>query len=48
MFGYTDNYVKVKLPYNESLVNQVISVKIGQFDEEGLMQGELVKELHSN
>jgi threonylcarbamoyladenosine tRNA methylthiotransferase MtaB len=48
MFGYTDNYVKVKLPYNESLVNQVISVKIGQFDEEGLMQGELVTELQSN
>jgi len=45
MFGYTDNYVKVKLPYNESLVNQVISVKIGQFDEEGLMQGELVTSL---
>jgi threonylcarbamoyladenosine tRNA methylthiotransferase MtaB len=28
MFGFTDNYIKVQLPYNEELINQIISVKL--------------------
>ncbi len=40
MYGYTDNYVKVKLPYNESLINTHVDVKITGFDEEGLMNCE--------
>lgn len=45
MFGYSDNYVKVKVPYNSSLSNQITQVKIMTFDEEGVMNGELIHEL---
>ena len=27
--GYTDNYIKVSLPYDETLINQVVSVELG-------------------
>jgi len=43
MFGYSDNYVKVKIPYDESLANQISQVKIMTFDEEGVMNGEIVQ-----
>jgi len=28
MFGFTDNYIKVQLPYNEELINQIVAVKL--------------------
>ncbi len=46
MFGYSDNYVKVKLPYNASLVNTVQEVKIEGFDEDGLMNGDPIQTLN--
>ncbi len=42
MFGYTENYVKVKLPYDASLVNQPLEITITNFDEDGVMKGDLV------
>jgi threonylcarbamoyladenosine tRNA methylthiotransferase MtaB len=39
MFGYTENYVKVKAPYNGELVNEPIRVMLGDFDEEGNLIG---------
>ncbi len=43
MYGYSDNYVKVKLPYDVSLVNQISEISINSFDEEGLLNGEFAK-----
>lgn len=37
MFGFTENYLKVKLPYQEDLVNQVRLVKMEAVNEEGTM-----------
>lgn len=48
MYGYSDNYVKVKLPYNASLVNKITSISISSFDEEGLITGEIARELATN
>ena len=37
MYGFTQNYVKVKMPYDLDLCNTPISVVVGDFDEEGNM-----------
>ncbi len=37
MFGFTENYLKARLPYREGLVNQVRPVKMGEVNEEGTM-----------
>lgn len=34
MFGFTDNYLRVKTPYNEDLVNTLQEVTLNQFDDE--------------
>ena len=33
MHGFTDNYVRVELPFEKSLINTVRNVKIGDFIE---------------
>lgn len=38
MFGFTSNYVKVKVPYNESLVNQIKEVKLIEIDRDGIFK----------
>jgi threonylcarbamoyladenosine tRNA methylthiotransferase MtaB len=43
MYGYSDNYVKVKLPYDATLVNKISDINISGFDEEGLLNGEFAK-----
>ena len=40
--GYTDNYIKVSLPYDETLINQVVSVELGAFDVAGNLVGHIV------
>jgi len=35
MYGYTENYVKVELPYNENLVNIVKTVQLGNLNIDG-------------
>ncbi len=43
IFGFTDNYVKVKMPYDKSLVNQLIKVHLKEIDRDGVMKVELVE-----
>ncbi len=31
MYGYTDNYIKVCLPYDENLINNIIEVELVKF-----------------
>jgi threonylcarbamoyladenosine tRNA methylthiotransferase MtaB len=35
MFGFTQNYVKVKYPFDNELCNTPITITVGDFDEEG-------------
>lgn len=37
MYGFTENYIKVKSVFNDELCNRPLSVSIGDFDEEGNM-----------
>ena len=37
--GFTDNYIKVKLPFESSLVNQVTDVTLEEIDADGEMHG---------
>ncbi|MFT4603131.1 MAG: threonylcarbamoyladenosine tRNA methylthiotransferase MtaB [Arenicella sp.] len=43
IFGFTNNYVKVKFPYDKSLVNQIVSVTLNEIDRDGVMKVELVE-----
>jgi threonylcarbamoyladenosine tRNA methylthiotransferase MtaB len=42
MTGFTENYVKVKTPYNESLANTFQKVKLTEIDRDGLMKCEII------
>ena len=39
MEGYTDNYIRVELPYDPALVNTVVPVTLERFTGEGHMTG---------
>lgn len=41
MSGFTDNYIKVELPLEEKLINQIAPFKLEQFNEQGLVSGSL-------
>ena len=43
--GFTENYVKVKLPWNPELVNTLHQVRLEKIDEDGLMRFEFLEEL---
>ncbi len=34
IFGFTPNYIKVKTKYNESLINQIVDVKLEELDKQ--------------
>lgn len=42
--GFTENYVKVKAPWNPELVNQLKTVELTKIDEDGLVRFEFVDE----
>ena len=37
MFGFTQNYIKVKYPFDNELCNTPLTITVGDFDEEGNM-----------
>ena len=43
--GFTENYVKVKAPWNPSLVNTLHPVKLTSIDEDGLVRFEWVEQI---
>ncbi|MDA9563612.1 tRNA (N(6)-L-threonylcarbamoyladenosine(37)-C(2))-methylthiotransferase MtaB [Flavobacteriales bacterium] len=43
--GFTDNYVKVKMPYSEELPNQMVDVKLTSITSSCVMNCETIKEL---
>lgn len=40
MHGFTENYVKVKFPFDANLVNQMVQVKLTEIDRDGIMKCE--------
>lgn len=47
MHGFTDNYVKVKISYDESLTNTLRKVKLTEIDRDGVMKCELLSEVEA-
>ncbi len=43
MFGFTENYVKVKTPWNPALVNTLQRVRLEKIDEDGLVSISFLK-----
>lgn len=43
--GFTENYVKVKAPWNPELVNTLHEVELTKIDEDGLVRFDFLKEL---
>ncbi|AUC84504.1 tRNA (N(6)-L-threonylcarbamoyladenosine(37)-C(2))-methylthiotransferase MtaB [Polaribacter sp. ALD11] len=46
--GFTENYVKVKTPWNPELVNTLHSIKLTEIDEDGLVRLTFTEELVKN
>ena len=42
MYGFTENYVKVKTAYNEALANTFQKVKLTEIDRDGIMKVEMI------
>ncbi|MFN5417209.1 MAG: tRNA (N(6)-L-threonylcarbamoyladenosine(37)-C(2))-methylthiotransferase MtaB [Flavobacteriia bacterium] len=42
MYGFTENYVKVKVPYNPELVNSFQTVKLLEIDRDGIVKVDLL------
>lgn len=42
MFGFTENYVKVKFPYDETKINTFQRVRLTEIDRDGIMKCELI------
>ncbi|MGE0561516.1 MAG: tRNA (N(6)-L-threonylcarbamoyladenosine(37)-C(2))-methylthiotransferase MtaB [Flavobacteriales bacterium] len=40
--GFTENYIKVKVPYNVSLENTIQTMKLSHVDGEGIIEGDLI------
>ncbi len=45
MNGFTQNYVKVKTPFDPSLINQTVKVKLLEIDTDGLVKVELLEKI---
>lgn len=42
--GFTENYVKVKTPWNPGLVNTLHQIELQNIDEDGLVRFDFVRE----
>jgi len=45
MFGYTENYLRAKIPYDASLVNQLVRVRMDKIDAEGLFEVTILEQV---
>ncbi len=41
MFGFTDNYIKVSIPYNKNYVNTIQKIKLVEINQEGNVTGKI-------
>lgn len=45
MYGFTENYIKVKFPYEASMTNTFKEVQLTEVDRDGIMKCELIQEI---
>lgn len=45
MYGFTENYVKVKFPYHQELTNTFQKIRLTEIDRDGIMKCELIENL---
>jgi threonylcarbamoyladenosine tRNA methylthiotransferase MtaB len=45
IYGFTNNYVKVKLPYSAELVNQIVPVSLSEIDRDGIVKVDVKQEV---
>jgi threonylcarbamoyladenosine tRNA methylthiotransferase MtaB len=45
MYGFTENYVKVKFPYQQDLTNTFQKIRLKEIDRDGIMKCELIENL---
>jgi threonylcarbamoyladenosine tRNA methylthiotransferase MtaB len=43
LFGFTENYIKVKIPYNVALINTIQRIRMTKIDRDGMMLCELLE-----
>lgn len=43
MFGFTENYIRVAVPYNRNLAGKVVDVRLAALNPNGFMEGELMQ-----
>ena len=43
--GFTENYVKVKIPWNPYLCNKLVKVKLTEIDDEGFMKAKVKEKI---
>ncbi len=43
MFGFTSNYVKIKMPFDEAMTNTFQNIEMTEVDRDGLMKASLVE-----
>lgn len=48
MHGFTQNYIKVKTPYNPDLANTFCKIKMEEIDRDGVMKCSLITEVFAN
>lgn len=47
LFGYTENYIKVKVPADATLANTLCEVKLETIDSDGLVKATILKQLRA-
>ena len=45
IYGFTENYVKVKTPWNPAFINTLHTITLTSIDEDGLVRFNFVEEL---
>jgi threonylcarbamoyladenosine tRNA methylthiotransferase MtaB len=43
MHGFTENYVKVKTPYDETLINTFSKVQLEEIDRDGVIKSKILE-----
>ena len=46
MSGFTDNYLKIELPYNPEMINELGQVRLGAINEKGNFEASLIKAIY--
>jgi threonylcarbamoyladenosine tRNA methylthiotransferase MtaB len=48
MYGFSENYIKVKVPYDATLINQFRTVTLTEVDRDGIMKCEIAEDVIVN